>query len=678
MIDSQLAQALALLRQGQMQSAATLMARTLHAAAPAGIPLNRDDANVQFALALGFAELRRHDEAEVCFGRAARLHAGYAEARFDLGNRCFDAGDFEGAVRHYAAYARHYPHDVQGWINLGLSHMNANAWRPASAALEKAVVLAPGNPKPAAMLATALKLADAAPAELIPALQRATTLNPGRADLYLDLGRALIDVDRFAEAKAALRRVLELEPGNTVAAWLDFQYPDDMVAPTQAAREQYLARWRAGIERFLAIDWREPRYAAQADATIAAATNFYLAYLGQPLVEEQRQNARVLRRLAFAAAQDATETAPRTINSARRKVAVFSPSLHAHAVGKVWAGALLALDPAEFELGIFHPHPTTAAGADRFRERAARFESDMRSVNEWIDALRAFAPDVLVFLDVGMHQFVQAVASLRLAPVQVATWGHPVTTGMTTIDYFLSADACEPDDADRHYSERLVRLPHLGTWLELPEPLPPRSTNAPDDGAIRFLCVQSTDKLHPGHDALFARVLAAAPGATLDLLCNKPAHVAQALTTRMRGAFAQAGVDFDARCRVHAHLTFDEYRGFLTRAHICLDSLDFSGGVTSLDCLWHELPIVTLPGALMRGRQTFGMLTLLGLPELAAQDADDYVRIAARLAEDAVWRASLIERIASRKASLYRDQSVVDALAQFLRTVQPPEKHTSP
>ena len=80
----------------------------------------------------------------------------------------------------------------------------------------------------------------------------------------------------------------------------------------------------------------------------------------------------------------------------------------------------------------------------------------------------------------------------------------------------------------------------------------------------------------------------------------------------------------------------------------------------------------------MRGRQTFGMLTLLGLPELIAQNADDYVRIAARLAQDTAWRMALVERISSRKTTLYRDQRVVDALAQFLRTVQPPEKQTPP
>jgi protein O-GlcNAc transferase len=672
MINPQLAQALALLRQGQVQSAAALMAQVLRTTAPANIPaLDRNDPNAQFVLALGLCELRRHEEAEPYFARAAQLRQGYAVARFVLGNQCFDAGDFEGAARHYAAYAKLYPQDAQGWINLGLSWMNGSAWQNARFALERAIALVPTQPKPAAMLATTLKQAGAAPAELIAALQRATALNTGRADLHLDLARCLIGADRFGEAKAALRRVLELDPGNTTAAWLEFQYPDDVVAPTQAAREQFLTRWHAGIERFLAIDWREPRHAAQADSTIASTTNFYLAYLGLPLIEEQRRNAQVLRRLTFAASQDAAETTPRTIDRARRKIAIFSPSLNSHAVGKVWAGALLALDPAEFELGIFHPAPNVDASAERFRERAACFESDMRSVNEWITTLRAFAPDVLVFLDVGMHQFVQAVASLRLAPVQVATWGHPVTTGMATIDYFLGADACEPRDADQHYTERLVRLPRLGTWLELPDPAQPRATDA-QDNAIRFLCTQSADKLHPGHDLLFARILADTPGATLDLLCNKPTHVAHALVARMRDAFAQAGVDFDARCRVHGRLAFDEYRKFLARAHICLDSLDFSGGITSLDCLWHDLPIVTLPGALMRGRQTFGMLQLLGLDDLIARDIDDYVRIAVNLAHDEHWRQALQARISARKHELYRDESVVKALSEFLRTVQPP------
>ena len=76
-----------------------------------------------------------------------------------------------------------------------------------------------------------------------------------------------------------------------------------------------------------------------------------------------------------------------------------------------------------------------------------------------------------------------------------------------------------------------------------------------------------------------------------------------------------------------------------------IDTLHWSGGNTSLDGLACGLPIVTLPGAYMRGRQSAGMLGLLGLPELVAHDRADYLAIAARLVRDAGWRRELTARI---------------------------------
>jgi predicted O-linked N-acetylglucosamine transferase (SPINDLY family) len=140
----------------------------------------------------------------------------------------------------------------------------------------------------------------------------------------------------------------------------------------------------------------------------------------------------------------------------------------------------------------------------------------------------------------------------------------------------------------------------------------------------------------------------------------------------MRAAFARLGVDFDARCRVHPRLPVAEYYAMIGQADVCLDSLDFSGCVTSLDALWRDKPIVTLPGELMRGRQTFGMLKLLGLDELIASDSDDYVAIAAGLAADAERREALAGRIRARKEQLYRDATTVAALADFLRSVEAP------
>src|SRR5207344_3135603 len=98
------------------------------------------------------------------------------------------------------------------------------------------------------------------------------------------------------------------------------------------------------------------------------------------------------------------------------------------------------------------------------RSRAAGFESGARDLRPWVESILRQELDVLIYPEVGMDEMTLKLAALRLAPTQVAAWGHPETTGLPTIDHYLSAADFEPADAQSHYSERLVALPHLGCY----------------------------------------------------------------------------------------------------------------------------------------------------------------------------------------------------------------------
>ena len=98
-----------------------------------------------------------------------------------------------------------------------------------------------------------------------------------------------------------------------------------------------------------------------------------------------------------------------------------------------------------------------------------------------------------------------------------------------------------------------------------------------------------------------------------------------------------------------------------------LDTLHWSGGNTSLDALACGLPIVTLPGAYMRGRQSAGMLSLLDVPELIARDEGDYVRIAGRLVAEPAWQRELARRITATQGRLFDVPDAIDRLQEFLQ-----------
>src|ERR1700682_4968450 len=120
-----------------------------------------------------------------------------------------------------------------------------------------------------------------------------------------------------------------------------------------------------------------------------------------------------------------------------------------------------------------------------------------------------------------------ALAALLLAPRQYAAWGHPVTTGHATIDAFISCATMEPPDAEAHYTERLIRLPGIGTCYERPE-VPAGAARQdfglPSDRAL-LLCPQSLWKIHPDNDTLFAELLAANRNALLVLFSGRHPNV---------------------------------------------------------------------------------------------------------------------------------------------------------
>jgi protein O-GlcNAc transferase len=314
---------------------------------------------------------------------------------------------------------------------------------------------------------------------------------------------------------------------------------------------------------------------------------------------------------------------------------------------------------------------TTAIGARADRVRTFGGEKALPSIIAPL--IRSDQLDVLVYPELGMDQATFALASMRLAPRQYAAWGHPVTTGHATIDAYLSCAAMEPADADSHYSEPLIRLPGIGTRFHrqtLPSTVGRETFGLPRDATL-LLCPQSLFKIHPDNDALFARVLAANPAALLVLFAGRHPVITDQFMRRLARCFEGHGLSIRERTRVLPQLSHDAYLAVNLACDAMLDTMRWSGGQTSVDALTCGLPVVTLPGAMMRGRQSAGMLGLLDLGDLIAVDVGDYVRIATRLCQDVAWRKALAASIRERVGLLFEDAEPLAALEDLYRGAIP-------
>jgi protein O-GlcNAc transferase len=180
----------------------------------------------------------------------------------------------------------------------------------------------------------------------------------------------------------------------------------------------------------------------------------------------------------------------------------------------VWAyrpadvtGLLRHLDRALFEIIVYHTGASVDEETHWAIKHADRFVQGPKPVKSWLEEARQDRPDVMFYPEVGMDPATCALAALRLAPTQVASWGHPVTTGLPSIDLFLSGEQLERPDAAQDYRERLVRLPGTGVCTESPA-IEPRPWTAPGrrPDVVRFALCQQPIKFDPMHDGLLAHI----------------------------------------------------------------------------------------------------------------------------------------------------------------------------
>ena len=313
-------------------------------------------------------------------------------------------------------------------------------------------------------------------------------------------------------------------------------------------------------------------------------------------------------------------------------------------------GWFLSFDQGRFELVVFSL--ADPAGDDE-KTAWARTKSDVfiggrKTVSQWVAAIREQNCEILLYPAVGLHPMASKLAGLRLAPVQINTWGHPDTSGLSTLDYYVSADCFEPADAQDHYSEQLVLLPHLGNRV-LPLKIP---SHDPDFVELNIdlerpvlVCPGTPFKYQPENDHVFTDIARSAPEVQLILFRPYGVALADLLRARITRAFEAAGLDVMDHVRFIGWLEFPKFHGLLRQADVMLDTIGFSGYNTAVQAMECGLPLVTREGRFLRGRLASGVLRRMGLQELIVQTKTDYVNLVVRLATDQIGRASCRERV---------------------------------
>lgn len=594
----------------------------------------------------------------------APLLNALATALNNRGSRARRAGDEPAALRDFEAALQHAPSHALAGFNRALCLSALGRREDAERALREHVsahpqdlearvelaLLGPESPQRVAALAALQSRPDFTqlPAELRLRAERAGTA-PARAlpPLFeLDeearrrwawpLGEQL-RLDNHAEAA---RRAYAASPSRAdtpLRERLAAALSGPMVYADTAQLQAERARQREALHALAHTLQRTPPRGQTLDDL--AWSHFTLAYMGEHDTALMGELGALMQSAARAVAPGLDE-APACAYPMR--VVLVGSVFRDCTAGAYFGGWIRWLREAGFEVVLYQLGPHRDAETERMAAIASRFhfideDTPLPAIAQRLHAERA---GLLLYPELGMDARLYPLAALQLARRQAMAWGHPVTSGLRSLDACFSCAEMEPADAAQHYLEPLRLLPGLGVDYRRP-PLPPPAPRAelglPERGPL-LLAPQSLFKLHPDNDALYAELLQRLPQANLLLFDDRTAW-REALTQRLQ----RAGVDLT---RLHWLATGSRARYLQINAacDLMLDSRHFSGGNASLDALQAGLPVLTTPGRFMRGRQTAAMLGRIGLRErLCVEDP-------AQLADRAVELIASGEAAALRRA----------------------------
>ncbi len=487
----------------------------------------------------------------------------------------------------------------------------------ASRGLAQALQTAPKDPNLLHLAALVAEAQDERPRAVL-MLRRALAVKPDWFDAAYNLARILSAKGDLPEAITAWRRVLALrdEP-----------------------------EWRSLYELSLrqVCDWSEPPIAV--DALPPQAVTILCddpALQKQAAVRYAREKFGTIPR--FPAAPDTTKPE-------RLRVGYLSADFHAHATAYLIAELFELHDRTRFEVFAYsYGIDDRSAIRARLREQVEHFiELDALTAAEAAARIRQDEIDILIDLKGYTRGSRPEILAHRPAPLQWHWLGYPGTTGADFIDGFIGDAVTIPLGEEKHFTERVLRLPHcyqVNDRQRAVGPTLPRGAYGLPPRAFVFASFNQTYKITPALFALWCEILRAIPDAVLWLYQSNPYA-----PDNLRRAATGHGID-PARLIFAPPLPLEEHLARYVHVDLALDTFPVGGHTTTSDALWTGTPVVTLAGQSFVSRVAASLLTAAEMPQLVTTTFDAYKNTILRLARDPTERETLKQHLRDRRLTL--------------------------
>ena len=610
--------------------------------------------------------LRLYQEAIVAYSRAIAMRPNYAEAMNNQGIILLEQNLPEKAIHLLDQAIKANPNLASAFNSLGNAFTLLGNSENAFQNFERALEINPNYLDACLNFGNSLKKFKQY-AGAIQCYQHALKINPQHARAFYLLGELNYDIGNCALAKSYLTKSILLDATDIEARYALAIAQIPKVAESMAALDNSRQSFANELNNLQASNFLTPD--SDIASKLIARHPFYLAY-------QTENNKPLLTQFGSICIKQAEVIQNELVNSSRQsntnqkiRIAIVSHFFcdHPvwHAITKGWINHL-NLDI--FEIHLFNTGGTEDEETDLAKVKVSSYVNCGNLVSNTAQLIFDRNVDAILYPEIGMDTTSKALACLRLAPLQAASWGHPETTGLSTVDFYLSGSLLEPIAAKDYYIEELIKLPNLGAYFEQPA-VTITDLNLPELGLTFdlpiLLCAGSPAKYTPAYDLILLEI-AKRLGKCQFVFFHFEENMTAVLKERLYQVFRRDQLNPEHFIKFIPFQKRDTFYGLMQKADLYLDTIGFSGFNTAMQAIICDLPVITVEGHWMRGRLASAILNRLGATELVCHSNKDYINKTVELIQTPKLLQAYKTSIATRKINLFNDLTSIRALEDFL------------
>ena len=608
------------------------------------------------------ADQENLDEAIINYRKSIKINPDYAEVHNNLGGAFYKLKKYDESIDSYQRAIQIKPNFAQAHNNLGIVFKELGKFNKSIDSYQRAIQIKPNYAEAYKNFGNVLVRVNKID-EAISNYEKAIKINASTTETLKKVGNFLKQSGKIDEARKCFNKLFKLKP-NDVGYKIN---SEQLIAPlVQSVKEIDFFRdeYVKSLETL-----KKYKYLTEKPADIIGVNFFNLAYHAKDNLEIMVKTAKLFKQII-----PSINYASKNINKPKKqkkiKVGFISEFLTRHTIGKLFGGLIKNIDRKKFYVIIFHTSKTEGSQIkNKIDNSANKIVNLSNNIKEQQQQVEEENLDIVFYPDIGMSSTTYFLAFSRFAPVQIVSWGHPETTGINTIDYFLSSKLFETVNTGKKYSERLICLNQFPLYYEPPENLGVIKNRIelrlPEKTRL-YGCPQSLFKLHPDFDIILSQILYQDPEANIILIGGE--GVEKFWIESLKKRWLKNFPILNKKVLFTKRLPLLDFVSLCNCVEVLLDPLHFGGGNSFLESMLTGTPTITMPSTHLKSNITAAAYRQMKIsnPPIV-KNSKEYVDLAIKLAKDNNKNQSLREesKIAANKY-LYKNLNSLKEFEKFL------------